>query len=547
MRPRRLHFCWSLLLTLAPWWSMADGQARQARLKLPEVAEPSPFLQRTPPGYRNFALRQFTNPPDHSFPFSDRPRAYFGSMGTYLITGYEVYTWTETRVPGQQFGSRMFKDLNAFRPLFDHVMVARDGWGDWGISAIVGDGLIARFTPLTLSKVDFNGLRLDLSTPDLQVTALASRLERQPANPTSISAPWNVEGTFVADSNTLLLGGRAQTRIGALRLGLNGVNLHVYQSTRPGNSLKGRVRPDHPLIEFIVVRVADDSPADGHGAVVQELSLILDGEVRPDLPPPGDPPPPRRADPGGLGLPGHRRVPPRPLHPAFVHWILLARRGHLLPQQGSAPLCGLPLPVCPRKRTGRKRVNQPGGLAGQLRGGAARVHPPRRRRRGADLPVRPEAGTGGPLGGGGGPGWKRLPHRGGCPMGEESKRPRPGIPVHQHLLPHGAARPGKRPGPVESRTGALSRGREHRPLPIQRGRQLQPSPASRSTASTRARRSTRATRRTWKGSAVSGSRPDSPTAATPFTCRPCAGSGAGARARSSSPWLRATPPSCAPI
>ena len=285
MRPLRFLLYGSLLLTLAPGWATAQEQRGQAELKIPEVVEPSPFLQRAPAGYRNYALRNFTNPPDHSFPFAGRPQAYFGSMGSYLITGYEVYTWSETRLPGQQFGSRMFKDLNAFRPLFDHVMVARDSWGDRGVSAIVGDGLIARFTPLTLSKVDFNGLRLDLATPDLEITALASRLERQPANPTSISAPWNIEGTFVSDSNTLLLGGRAQTRIGALRLGLNGVNLHVYQSTRPGNSLKGRVRPDHPLIEFIMVRVADDSPADGHGAVVQELSLVLDGEVRPDLPP----------------------------------------------------------------------------------------------------------------------------------------------------------------------------------------------------------------------------------------------------------------------
>ncbi len=285
MRHHRIHYYGILYLVLAAWGAVAEGQKDQARLKLPEVETASSFLQRTFAPYRNYSFRHFTNPPDHSFPFADRPRAYYGSLGTYLITGYEVYTWTETRVPGQQFGSRMFKDMNALRPLFDHVIVGRDSWGGRGFSAIVGDGLIARFTPLTLSKVDFNGLRLDVSTPGLEITALASRLERQPANPTSISAPWDIEGTFVSDSNTLLLGGRAQTRIGALRLGLNGVNLHVYQSTRPGNSLKGRVRPDHPLIEFIVVRVADDSPADGRGAVAQEVSLVLDGEVRTDLPP----------------------------------------------------------------------------------------------------------------------------------------------------------------------------------------------------------------------------------------------------------------------
>ena len=285
MRFVRGHSHWCFLLLLALGAGPAAGQRGQTQLQLVEVEPLSPFLQRSFPGYRNYAFQQFTNPPDHAPPYADQPRAYFGSLGTELITGYELYTWSETRFPGQQYGSRMFKDMNIFRPVFDHVMVGRDGYGNWGYSAIAGDGLMARLSPLTLSKTDFNGLRLDGSTPYLRFTALASRQERQPANPTSVSANWNIDGTFVSESNTLFLGGRVETQIGSLRLGLNGANVHLYQSTQPGNSLKGRVRPDHPLVDYILVRIADDSPADGSGAVVQEIQLILNGETRQDIPP----------------------------------------------------------------------------------------------------------------------------------------------------------------------------------------------------------------------------------------------------------------------
>ena len=281
---RRSPFVFLLLAITSG--SAEAGQETPQGLVFREVEPSSPFFQRQLPAYRNYAYSNFANYPDHSAPYSDQPRTFYSSLGSHLITGYEVYNWRETRMPGQQFGSVMFKHMNTFRPVFDQVMVGRDGYGEWGYSAILGDGVMAYFTPMTLAKVNLNGLRIDYSRPNLKITTVASRLERQATTATRIGAAWIVDGSFFGDDNTMLLGSRAEAQIGALRLGLNGVNMHLYQSTQPGNGLKGRVRPNQPLIDLILLRIADDSPTDGRGGpVVQEMQLIVNGQARPDIRP----------------------------------------------------------------------------------------------------------------------------------------------------------------------------------------------------------------------------------------------------------------------
>ncbi len=118
----------------------------------------------------------------------------------------------------------------------------------------------------------FNGFRVDLTSRHLDTTILGSRIDRP-------------GGGEVDDAN-LLLGSRVQVRVGALQIGLNGGNIHTYQSTKPGNSVKGRLHSEQPIIDWIVVRFEDDSPADGTGgAVVQSAQLIVNGKPRPDLVP----------------------------------------------------------------------------------------------------------------------------------------------------------------------------------------------------------------------------------------------------------------------
>ena len=253
-----------------------------------ETTSARPYLRWDRPEYRSFALQPYSNYPNHSVPYEDAPRAVYGPMGNYLTTGYDLYSWSETRQPGQEYGSAIFKPGpkgTIWNKVYDATVVGRDGYGDWAYSMIVADGIISRFSPLTLSQSNMNGFRLDVTTPHLQFTGLASRIER-PHTYISRSVFVLDDVLHVADDSTLLLGGRAQAIFGGARLGLNWVNTHVYQSTQSGNGLKGVLRPDQTFADWIVVRFSDDSPEDGRGgAVVQDVRLVVNGEARPDLAP----------------------------------------------------------------------------------------------------------------------------------------------------------------------------------------------------------------------------------------------------------------------
>ena len=266
-------------------WGEGVHSQQDERLSLRQVEPSYPLLRQHRPSYRNFAYQKFGHYPNHAFPYADQPQAFYNSMGDYLVTGYPIFLWTEDRRPGQEYGSEIFKDFHPWTIVFDNMLMARDGYGSWGYSAIVGDALIARFTPLTLSMANFNGLRVDVSTPHFDFTALGSRIER-PRSYHETPPSYSYESSHFADDNTMLVASRMQTQIGNLRIGLNGTNLHVYRSTQPGNSLKGVVRSRLPLFDWLVVRFTDDSPADGTGgALVQDVQLVVNGEPRSDLRP----------------------------------------------------------------------------------------------------------------------------------------------------------------------------------------------------------------------------------------------------------------------
>ena len=273
------------LLVAAVLLSCPLVHGQESRVSLDEMLRTRDRLRLDRPTYRNYAFESYVNYPDHSLPYTDQPRSYYGSLGNFLLSGYELYSWREDRVPGRTYGSGIFKDFNPWVAAFDNMAMGRDGYGNWGYSLIVGDAQVARFTPLTISMANFNGVRFDLTSPRWSVTALASRIER-PRSYVETIPTWSIDNTHFADDSTLLLGSRIQTELGNLSLGLNGVNLHVYQSTQPGNSLKGRLRPVMALTNWVLVRFTDDSPGDGAGGpVVQGVRLIVNGEERVDMRP----------------------------------------------------------------------------------------------------------------------------------------------------------------------------------------------------------------------------------------------------------------------
>ena len=252
---------------------------------LQQTLASSLLLRQTTRWYDNYAIDLYANYHNHSSPYAETRRAFYGPTGDYLATGYDLFSWSETRRPEQLYGSAIFTDMHRFRGLLEHAVTVRDGYGGWGYSAIVGDGLAARFTPLTLSKADMSGVRFDLSTPLLHATVLGSRIERPRYFWDGGLLPvWSVEDTDFADTSALLLGTRVQGHLGALQFGLNGVNLHVYQSTQSGNTMKGVLRPEQAPVDWVVVRVTDDSPkVSGAGATVQEMRLVVNGQRRTEL------------------------------------------------------------------------------------------------------------------------------------------------------------------------------------------------------------------------------------------------------------------------
>ena len=268
--------------------SLANA-AESVTVGVAEVEPPRVFLRWERAAYRNLAFVPFRNYPNHAAPYTDSPRVFFGPLGNDLIKGYDLYFWEETRRPGQEYGSSIFKPNSGifnlvWNKVYNATVVGRDGYDDWGYSLIVADGLYARLSPLTLSMTDMSGFRLDVSTPLLQLTGLVSRIERPHAY--LPRATFALGQTHIAHDSTLLLGARAQMTTGLATLGLNGANIHVYNSVQTGNSMKGVLRPDQPLIDWIALRISDDSPEDAlGGAVVQNLKLIVNGEPRPDLQP----------------------------------------------------------------------------------------------------------------------------------------------------------------------------------------------------------------------------------------------------------------------
>ena len=244
--PRR-SLCALVLATTA--WA-PSGEAQEYPWKHVNDAQSArPLLRWERPTYSNYAHQNFNNYQDHSAPYEDSPRAYYGSMGNYLISGYPLYEWREERTPGHEWTSTIFKHsgqgLGPNGPwvtIFDSMVMARDGYGDWGYSLVAGDGLIARFSPLVLSMVDLNGVRMDVAVPNLRFTGIASRIER-PKIYTETPEPWAFEKFHPADDSTLLLGGARPVRPEPSTAGFQWRQHSYLSQHRTGQQPQGSIAP----------------------------------------------------------------------------------------------------------------------------------------------------------------------------------------------------------------------------------------------------------------------------------------------------------------
>ena len=247
----------------------------QGRLQREETISPRLMIRWDAITYQNYAINNFTNYPNHTVPIvpaladNYHPREFTGPLGDKLITGFEFLSWQELRRPGLSCEDQRGAVCGSnYMQRDGGVIVANDGYGNWAYHALAGATGPLHHSPLTVSLAQTEGLRVDLLTPRAQFTGFARR--------------WG----HSEENSVLLLANRVQTELGGLKVALNWANHHRYWSTRQGNSLKGQVGTEEDLVDWIFVRVRDDSPDDGHaGPVVQDLQLVINGETRPDLVP----------------------------------------------------------------------------------------------------------------------------------------------------------------------------------------------------------------------------------------------------------------------
>jgi hypothetical protein len=262
------------LILCAAWPRIAEAEPH-SHLQRDEITPQRLMIRRDAITYQNYAITHFKNYANHTIPivpaFADNyhPREFYGPLGNELITGFEFLSWQELRRPGLSCEDQRGAVCGSNYIQRDGgVIVANDGYGNWAYRALAGTTGPLHLSPLTVSLAQTEGLRIDLHTPRAQFTGFARR--------------WG----HAKENSVLLLANRAQTELGGLKVAFNWANHHRYWNTRQGNSLKGQVGTEEDLVDWIFVRVRDDSPDDGDvGPVVEGLQLVINGETRPDLVP----------------------------------------------------------------------------------------------------------------------------------------------------------------------------------------------------------------------------------------------------------------------
>jgi len=121
---------------------------------------------------------------------------YYDNFGKHIVNGYLIYGLeTERNTYYDSDGKIKFTDpesktpvsdstVNAYSNMFqtslvsenfNNLIIAKDGLGDMKSVFLIGSQIQTRFTPLTMNKLNFQGIRWDIWTPALKFTTLLSR------------------------------------------------------------------------------------------------------------------------------------------------------------------------------------------------------------------------------------------------------------------------------------------------------------------------------------------------------------------------------------
>ncbi|MCE5251135.1 hypothetical protein LLG96_13035 [bacterium] len=180
----------------------------------------------------------------------------------------------------------------------DGVWVAKESTNDWAFTAIGARALRTKFSPLTLSLPNMNGMRLDYQSANTKAAVISSSLLGTWWSWHSNTDPYfrspsfgHYSGTdakntgLVTNGGVLLRGGYIQRQLGALTVGASYVNEYGVQGNREGgDDWFGSASNYTPTPLVVGIRVMDDSPDDNEGGpIVYDVKLKVDGKYRPDI------------------------------------------------------------------------------------------------------------------------------------------------------------------------------------------------------------------------------------------------------------------------
>ncbi|MBN1291429.1 MAG: hypothetical protein JXB48_06275 [Candidatus Latescibacteria bacterium] len=240
--------------------------------------------------YENYAFRGFEN---YNI-IEERRRRWsyndFGDRIAKMTTSgniwKEVYKGDGTfavEMPNRYINAMATKDA-------DGVWVAKEATNDWAFSAIGAASIRTKFSPLTLSNPNMNGMRLDFQTANTNIAFISSSLLGSwwwnynfDLAETNGSYPTNTQ--LVKKGGVLLRGGYLRRKLGALTVGASYVNQYGVQGNREGgDDWYGTVSNFTPTPIIVAIRFLDDSPNDNTGgATIFDVKLKVNGEYRPDI------------------------------------------------------------------------------------------------------------------------------------------------------------------------------------------------------------------------------------------------------------------------
>ena len=251
--------------------------------------------------YQNYGSAEYPRQP----PFTTTLRPFYSVLGDRLLYGSEAISWIERRGRGIERGFTSLDEVRfhgeapedftdfvsvqnvernlyaSYRQLFNYVIVGTDGTDAWQSRIIYGDEIRTKFTPLTLKRANFNGLRLDLGTRRDAFSAVVSRIH----GPLSLGT---VEANHQLKAKAMLLGLHYQRQVGFLHFGGTFINAHQYEPLMGEGSLslKGVPGAMQNAPSLIAIRISDDSPLDGRGGpVIHQVDIYVNGQERPELEP----------------------------------------------------------------------------------------------------------------------------------------------------------------------------------------------------------------------------------------------------------------------